>query len=178
MSDAANQSDANATQAGAAGNDGWQADSAFFIGQYPLTLDDKGRMLIPADVRKELDQSRDGKAFFLITGSNGQLWLYPETFYKKHVAPRMVSPVPDPDELDYSLMLFSGAARLVPDKAGRVLLPDNAVDREALGRDVILVGVREHLQLWRKDEWDEYQKRNRPRTKELAARFKNAAARH
>lgn len=154
------------------------SDSAFFIGQYPLTIDDKGRLLIPADVRKELDATRDGKAFFLITGSNGQLWLYPETFYKKYVAPRSLSPVPDPDELAYSLMLFSGAARLVPDKAGRVLLPDNAVDRETLGKDVVLIGAREHLQLWRKDEWEEYQRQNRPRTKELAARFKNVAAKH
>ena len=153
-------------------------EGPFFIGQYPLTVDDKGRLLIPAEVRKELDPDRDGKAFFLITGANGQLWLYPEVFYKKYVAPRSIDPVPDPDELAYALMLFSGAARLVPDKAGRVLLPDNAVDREALGKDVVMVGAREHLQLWPRDEWRAYEAEQRKRVKELAARFKNVAAKH
>ena len=149
-------------------------DRPFFIGQFPLTLDDKGRLLIPSDVRKELDEERDGKTFILITGANGRLWLYPERFYKTHVAPSSIDPVPDPDALDFSLMLFSSAARLVPDKAGRVLLPDNAVDREALGKDVMLIGAREHLQLWRRDEWDAYRAEQMKRMPELARRYKNA----
>ena len=152
-------------------------DGPFFIGQYPLTVDDKGRLLIPSDVRKELNEERDGSGFILITGANGKLWLYPERFYKKHVAPRSIDPVPDPDALDYSLMLFSSAARLAPDKAGRVLLPDSAVDREELGREVVLIGAKEHLQLWRRDEWQAYRQEQMKRVPELARRYKTAQGR-
>lgn len=160
----------------APGAGGWHAaedGGPFFIGQFPLTVDDKGRMLIPSDVRKELDDDRDGKNFILITGPNGQLWLYPEKFYKERVAPEFGGPVPDADEMDYSLMLYGTSAKLTPDKAGRVLLPDIAVDREWLGKNVVLVGVREHLELWRLDDWQEFLRQNRTRARELAARVRN-----
>ncbi len=160
--------------AGGAGGAGKAvAADPFFIGQFPLTVDDKGRLLIPSEVRKELNEDRDGKSFILITGPNGQLWLYPETFYKERIAPRSSGATPDPDEMDYSLMLYGTSAKLTPDKAGRVLLPDIAVDREWLGRNVVLVGVREHLELWRREDWQEFLQQNKTRARELAARFRN-----
>jgi MraZ protein len=148
------------------------ADAPFFIGQFPLTVDDKGRFLIPSDIRKELDEGRDGKGLILITGPNGKYWLYPERFYKEQIAPKLREAVPDPTSIEYTLLLFSEAARLVPDKAGRVLLPETAVDRDQLGRDVILIGQREHLQLWRRDEWTEYLRQKKPQLAEIAQRFK------
>ncbi len=153
-------------------------DQPFFIGQYKVTVDDKGRFLIPADVRNELDDSRADKGgsknLILITGANGHLWLYPETFYKRYVAPKNRSPVPNADVMAYTLMLHSGSARLIPDKAGRVLLSDNAVDRQRLGRNCMMIGAGEHLELWAEEEWNEFVRQNRPRTAELAMRFKSS----
>ncbi len=152
------------------------APGPFFIGNHDLTIDEKGRLLIPADVRKALDETRDGSSFILITGPNDQLWLYPEHYYRRNVAPSTTDPVPDPDQLDYMLVLFGQALRLTPDKAGRVVLSESSVDRERLGRDVVLVGVQNHLQLWPRAEWRAYLDLKNKQRPQLADRYKAAAA--
>ena len=145
----------------------------FFIGEYELTVDEKGRLLIPSDVRKELDEDRDGKGLMIVIGQNGKHWFYPENYYKTEVAPESDDPVADPDMLMYTMLLFSSARRAVPDKQGRIVLPDDEnFDREGLGRDVVLIGMRKHLQLWPREEWREYKKQLKARGPELAQRFR------
>ena len=58
---------------------------AILFGEYELTIDDKKRLLIPAEVRKAIDPERDGKAFFLVIGKNRRIWLYPEKNYQNIV---------------------------------------------------------------------------------------------
>ena len=145
----------------------------FFTGEYELTIDEKGRLLVPADIRKELDAERDGTGLIILVGQNEKHWIYPETYYRQQVAPIIDDPVLDPDELNYLMLVFSTARRVVPDKQGRMVLPDDAdFDREALGRDVTLVGIRNHLQLWRREEWKESKKSLRTKHDELANRFR------
>ena len=55
---------------------------AILYGQYELTIDAKNRLLVPADIRRRLEPERDGTAFFIVTGDNGRLWLYPEKIYE------------------------------------------------------------------------------------------------
>ena len=155
---------------------GQPATGPFFIGNYELTVDDKGRLLIPANVRKALDETRDGTSFVLITGSNDRLWLYPEHYYRRYVAPTTTDPVPDADMLDYMLTLFGQADTLTPDKAGRVVLPESSVDREALGKEVVLIGVQNHLQLWPRADWKAYLAEKNKQGPQLASRFKAARA--
>lgn len=145
----------------------------FLTGEYELTIDEKGRLLVPAEVRKELDSGRDGTGLIIVVGQNAKHWFYPETYYREHVAPIINDAVLDPDDLNYLTLVFSTARRVVPDKQGRMVLPDDAdFDREGLGRDVTLVGMRNHLQLWKRDEWREHKQGLRSRQLELAERFR------
>lgn len=158
----------------------------FFTGEYELTVDEKGRLLVPADVRKELDRGsdadrkpdhdsdRDGNAgLIIVIGQNGKHWIYPEAYYRREVAPILDDPVLDPDELNYLMLVFSTARRVVPDKQGRMVLPDGEdFDRNGLGREVMLIGMRNHLQLWKRDEWREHKQQLRSRQGELADRFR------
>ena len=146
----------------------------FLTGDYDLTIDEKGRLLVPAEVRKELDASADGSALIIVIGQNGKHWLYPEGYYRSRVAPIINDAVLNSDDLDYLTLVFSTARRVVPDKQGRAVLPDDAdFDRESLGRDVTLVGMRNHLQLWKRDEWRAHKEALRARQMELAQRFRD-----
>ena len=150
----------------------------FFTGEYELSVDEKGRLLVPADVRKELDAERDGAALIILVGQNEKHWIYPENYYRQEVAPIINDPVLDPDELNYLMLVFSTARRVVPDKQGRMVLPDDTdFDREGLGREVTLIGMRNHLQLWRREEWQEHKRTLRSRQAELAERFRDSQAR-
>ena len=128
--------------------------TTLFFGEYPLTVDDKGRLLIPADVRKELDPERDGEGFFLIVGRNNKPWLYPELGYQKLVSQLTSELMPADDMLEYDRLNFSMASRLIYDKQGRAVLPAKTIARTKLGRDATMIGVRDHLELWNTAEWE------------------------
>jgi len=147
----------------------------FFMGEYDLLVDDKNRLLFPADVRKEFVADRDGPGLVILTGPNGKLWIYPERYYKAKIAKVRPTPVPDPTHVRYGLVLHSRMGKMVPDKQGRALLPENAVDRKKLGREVTLVGNHDHLQLWNRKEWQEFIRVEQERAEQLAAEF---AAKH
>lgn len=155
-------------------NDAGTSPGPFFTGEYPLTVDDKGRLLIPSDVRREIDEERDGKGLMIVIGQNDKPWIYPENFYKTRVAPESSEAVVDPDLLNYTLLLYSRARRVVPDKQGRIVLPDEGTfDRNSMGRELMLVGNRNHLQLWPREEWLTYRSQLVQQSQELSRRFRD-----
>ena len=123
-------------------------------GEHELTIDDKNRMLVPADIRKQLDPERDGEAFFVIWSVDGRLWLYPERYYEQLVSRDTTELTPDEDSLDYDRWNLGMAGRIEWDKQGRVLFPDKYLKRSGIGKDVTLVGVRDHLELWARADWE------------------------
>lgn len=123
-------------------------------GNYELTVDDKNRILVPSEVRKKLEPERDGEAFFLVTGRDGRLWLYPERYYEQLVSREPTELTPSEDTLAFDRMMLGLASRVEWDKQGRVLLPDRALKRAGIGKDVTLVGARDHLELWNRADWD------------------------
>ena len=144
-----------------------------FTGAYELTVDDKGRILIPSDVRKELNEERDGKGLMLMLGQNGRPWFYAETYFRETIAPRSDDAVLDEDLHNYMLYVLSSARLVLPDKQNRIVLPDDDdYDRSGLGKEVVLAGVGNHLELWRRDDWKAHKAELRKRGGELAARFR------
>ncbi len=59
-------------------------------GEYELTIDDKNRFLIPAEIRKMMNPERDGEAFFLVIGTDRRPWMYPERYYEALVGAQSV----------------------------------------------------------------------------------------
>ena len=51
-------------------------------GEYEISIDDKNRFLIPAEIRKRMDPERDGTAFYLVIGQDRRPWIYTERFYE------------------------------------------------------------------------------------------------
>jgi MraZ protein len=123
-------------------------------GEYELTIDDKNRFLIPAEIRKRMDPERDGGAFFLVIGPDRKPWMYTERYYEQMVSELPAQMSPGLDRLAYDRRVFGTAAFLEPDKQGRVLLPEMMRKRTALDREVTMVGVRDHLEIWNRPEWE------------------------
>ena len=123
-------------------------------GEFELTVDDKNRLLIPSEVRKQLDPERDGDAFFLIIGSNKVPWMYPERYYEELVAQRPADLTPAEDVLAFDQLMFALAHKIEWDKQGRVLIPDKTLKRGGIGKDVTLIGARNHLELWNRTDWE------------------------
>ena len=124
------------------------------FGEYELNVDDKNRLLIPSEVRSRIKPEEDGEAWFLVIGTDRRPWLYPEKYYEQLVTrvPGDITPAHDLHEFDQ--MHFALASRLEPDKQGRVLLPDKNLKRAGIKKEVTLIGVRDHLELWNRADWE------------------------
>jgi division/cell wall cluster transcriptional repressor MraZ len=132
-----------------------------------LVVDEKSRLLVPAEVRRKLD-AEDTDVFVIKIGNNGKVWLYPERFYDAKVYDDGAGTEgdeidPSPEQLERMLSRSADIYRVPMDKAGRILLPEPVVSLTGLGREVALLGVFNHLQLWNRDD---YAKRQLTRSSE------------
>lgn len=135
---------------------------AIFIGEHDLTLDEKNRLLVPSDVRKVMKPDDHGEGFYVIIGVNRKPWLFPEKYYERILdregdnLPPEAEFRPKPDRLEDWQQRFGMARRIAWDKQGRILLPEPTLRRTQTGRDVTLVGVRTHLELWNRPDWERH----------------------
>lgn len=143
-------------------------------GEFELTIDEKNRLLVPAEVRRALDTERDGEAFFITIGVNRRPWLYPERKYEAFVSQMESELTPGEDRLAFDQMFFSMASKVDWDKQGRVLVPEKYRTRTQLGRDVTMVGVRDHLELWNRTDWAQRMEELESQRAEIAARQRQA----
>lgn len=148
---------------------------AILFGEHELTIDEKNRLLIPAEIRKSLDADRDGLAFFVVIGGNRKPWLYPEKYYEQLVAKVQQEITPDEDVLSFDQFHFAMASRAEPDKQGRILLSEKLLRRTGTGKDVTLIGARDHLELWSRADWEKRFEELMNRQNEVAQRARQAA---
>ena len=86
-------------------------------------------------------------------GEGQALCLYTETGFEQRAAELDHSEL-DPDQLlAYERLLFSLAKRVEIDKQGRVRLPENLLKMAELGSDVVLIGVKDHLEIRCREAW-------------------------
>lgn len=125
----------------------------FFFGAHALTIDQKNRILIPSQIRKSIDVDVEGNKLF-VTLRNSVPWFYPSGFYTR-LLNLQVGPDLSPSEelLDYTHYKLSLAEELEWDGQGRVVLPDEMLKSSGIGKEVTLIGAKDHLELWNRQKW-------------------------
>jgi MraZ protein len=145
------------------------------FGNYELTLDEKNRLLVPSDIRKAWNPE-DAESLVIVTGVNRKVWLYTEKFYEK-MAEGMESELsPGAEKVLNDQLNFGTAQRLEMDKQGRVLIPEKFVKKGSLGREVTVVGIRDHVEIWNRSEWNAHEEDLENRRAEITARAKKSKA--
>lgn len=129
-------------------------EHAVLTGEFELSIDEKGRLLIPSDVRKAINSDRDGNAFFLTVNAQRRPCLYPERYFERLVAQKQQELTPDADTVLFDQMYFALASRVEPDGQGRILVPAKTLRRTNTGREITLVGMRNRLEIWNRADWE------------------------
>lgn len=125
-------------------------------GEYTHTIDKKGRVLITNKLRNQIDADEHGSNFYIVLGSNGILCLYPEKYFERIVlaaAPQSVAP---DEAVAFERMTFALAGKVELDNQGRILLNEKLRTRAGLEDEITLVGVRDHIELWNSQSWEQY----------------------
>lgn len=129
----------------------------FLAGTYELSIDSKNRISIPFAIRRKLSE-HDGHSFYVVPGRRpGTLSLYPEKHYE-----RLRVHNPDDESLSeeayaYRQWEYSQSALLDPDSQGRVLIPERLLKRAGIDKDVALIAVRDHLELWKRGDFEAFE---------------------
>ncbi|MCC6909248.1 MAG: hypothetical protein IT430_15010 [Phycisphaerales bacterium] len=142
-----------------------------FTGEFEHTIDAKGRLAIPSEIRSRMKKAEDGEAFYLTIGANRALRLYPEKGFERLAAMIEEGLVTDEAVQEFDQLLFPLSSRLELDSAGRVRLPDRMMQRAGLGKDVVLIGVRDHLQIRDLKQWNAELEDRLAKQEEIFSRF-------
>jgi transcriptional regulator MraZ len=134
-------------------------------GTHPRTLDDKNRLALPRRVRELLG---DPAALFVTPGPDQTLWLYTEAALETLAGRLDSAPATDAEARLFRRLYFAQTEQADVDKSGRILVPERLGKFAGLHKDVVLIGVRDHLELWDAGRWQSYVDSN-------AARFDQAA---
>jgi MraZ protein len=147
---------------------------ALLFNEYELTIDEKNRISIPAEVRKQLNPERDGDAFFAIMTPDRRLGLYPDKYYEVLASRDPGEMTPAQEILEFDRLNFALAIRLIWDAQGRMGLTEKVMKRYGLEKQVTLIGVRDHLELWNTAEWNQYVEALHAKSPEVARMAKKA----
>jgi MraZ protein len=125
-------------------------------GEYQHVVDNKSRVLISNKLRSQIDAEKHGSSFYLVLGSNGILCLYPEKYFEQialAVAPGSTAP---DEAVAFERISFALANKVELDNQGRLLLNESLRKRAGLKDQITLIGVRDHIELWNSESWEQY----------------------
>lgn len=119
-----------------------------FLGQFHHTLDEKGRLTIPAAFREALPQGA-----YLSQGFDRNLMVMTPTYFQQVYERLNAMSLTDPAARLLRRLLLSSAYPVEVDRAGRILLPSLLRQFLALSAEAVLVGQGEYFEIWAPAEW-------------------------
>ncbi|HLJ97492.1 MAG TPA: division/cell wall cluster transcriptional repressor MraZ [Gemmataceae bacterium] len=129
-------------------------------GTHPRSLDDKKRMALPRRVREQLEEP---ETLFVTPGPDQCLWLYTKAGLEQLAAKLDQAPATDAEARVFRRLYFAQTEAVDVDRSGRVLIPERLVQFAGLRHEVVLIGVRDHLELWDAQRWQQYLAEHAPR---------------
>lgn len=122
-----------------------------FIGEYYHTIDEKGRIIIPARFREGL-----GERFIVTKGLDNCLFVYPRQNWEEIEQKLRTWPLTRADARAFMRFFFSGATECELDRQGRILLPVNLREYARLEKEVVIAGVSTRVEIWSRELWEKY----------------------
>ena len=122
-----------------------------FLGTYEPKLDEKGRIILPAKFRDELE------AGVVITrGQERCLYVFSASEFESLHDRIRQAPVTSKQARDYLRLFLSGATDEVPDKQHRVTIPAQLRAYAGLDRELTVIGAGNRAEIWDSEAWNTY----------------------
>jgi len=119
-------------------------------GTHPRTLDDKKRLTLPKRVRELMGEP---SLLFVTPGPDQSLWLFTQESLERQAEKLDQSTGGNGEMRNFRRLYFAQTEAVEVDRTGRVLVPDRLMQFARLGHEVVLLGVRDHLELWDAEHW-------------------------
>jgi len=141
-----------------------------FYGEFIHSLDKKSRMIIPARFRDSIKDSGIEK-FYITRGLDKCLFMFPESEWETQENKFKAMPFTKKEVRRFKRLFFSGAVESAPDKQWRILIPDYLRDYANLTKNIVIIGVSNRIEIWDKNEWQEFYKSSKQDYEEIAEKL-------
>lgn len=133
-----------------------------FIGEYQHTIDEKGRMAIPAKMRGQL---LDGAV--VTRGLDNCLFVYTKPEWEKLAEKLAALPLTNANSRAFARLMLAGAMDVEFDKQGRILLPAYLREFASLKSKAVIAGLYNRLEIWNEEAWKNFKKKTEENTDEI-----------
>ncbi|PYI54583.1 division/cell wall cluster transcriptional repressor MraZ [Paenibacillus flagellatus] len=137
-----------------------------FMGEYQHSIDDKGRMIVPAKFREAL-----GAQFIVTRGLDNCLFVYPKEEWAVLEQKLKSLPLMKADARAFTRFFFSGATECELDKQGRINIPNTLCEYAKLDKDCVVLGVSNRVEIWSKQVWENYFQQSEESFNEIAEKL-------
>lgn len=119
------------------------------LGEFNYNLDAKGRVFVPAKLRESL-----GDSFVLAKSMDKCITLYSFEMWQRYV--EKLSGIPEMRARSIRRFVFSTANEVTVDAQGRVVLSQPLREYAGLEKEVVIIGVGDHAEIWDAASWQGY----------------------
>jgi len=141
-----------------------------FFGNYEHSLDDKGRLLLPRKIKEVLGAS---PLLYVLKGFDGCLAVYSENDFQKLISEAEKISFNKKNSRDYLRIMLGSVVELNVDKVGRIQLPSQTLNKYHINKNVIIIGVGDHFEIWDKVSYEEYEKVTNENFENIAENLNN-----
>lgn len=121
-----------------------------FIGEYRHSIDDKGRLAVPAKFRSSL------KKAVVTRGLDACLFVYPLAEWKKLAEKLANLPISQSNSRAFARLMLAGAMDVSVDGQGRIVIPEYLREYAGLSKSIVVAGLYNRVELWSEDAWNTY----------------------
>jgi len=125
-----------------------------FLGRFEHSVDNKGRVSVPARFRGELSGE-----LIITRGNDRCLYLFTQEAWEPLAAKLNALPTGDADARNLRRAVFSAAEPVELDKQGRVMIPDHLRQYSGITANTSIIGLGSYIEIWDQQTWSELDSR-------------------
>ena len=140
-----------------------------FLGEFNHSIDDKGRLTLPAKFREQL-----APGVVITRGLDGCLFVFTYEDWTKFTSQlREKLPFTQKSARDLTRFFFAGASHVIPDRQGRILIPPFLREYAHLDTSAVIAGANTRLEVWSPARWQEIMQEVELNAEQVAEQFSN-----
>lgn len=125
-----------------------------FLGRFEHSVDNKGRVAVPARFRGELEGE-----LIITRGNDRCLYLFTQEAWEPLASKLNALPTGDADARNLRRAVFSAAEPVEIDKQGRIMIPDHLRQYSGITGNVAIIGLGNYIEIWDQQSWTDLDNR-------------------
>lgn len=136
-----------------------------FIGEYQHSVDQKGRLALPAKFRKQM------RGAIITRGLDRCLFVFNKDEWGRLAEKLIALPLSQANSRAFVRLMLSGAMEAPVDRQGRILVPDYLRQYAGLQKQAIVTGLYNRIEVWDEKEWNKYKSKTEASSDDIAEKL-------